>query len=89
LFSGLVVGGGGGRLAFYSQLAARGIGGVVIVIAKITVRLGPNRPAFSEHHQQKFTMETMVTAHAYILSCIGMTSLHFDVMSFTFAFRSE
>jgi hypothetical protein len=83
----LLVGGGGGRLAFYSHLAAGGSGGVVIVIAKITVRLEPNKAAFGEYHQQTFTMENTMTAHAHILSCIAMTSLLFDVMSFTFAFR--
>jgi hypothetical protein len=47
------------------------------------------RAGFGEHHQQTFTTENTMTAHARILSCIAVTSRHFDVTSFTFAFRRE
>jgi len=65
-----------------------------LVTVKITVRLGggEKKDGFSEHNQQTFTIETMMTAHAYIVpSHSGMTSFlslssYLVVICFTFAF---
>lgn len=90
---------GGGRLSFLSQLAAP-------VQLYNTAKQGDshcqdhgsprtNEDGFGEHNQQTFTIETVMTAHAYILpSCTGVTSFlslysYLVVICFTFAFGCE
>jgi hypothetical protein len=89
----------GGSLAFLSQLVAptqlyrtaKQIGGYSLSRSRFASEK-KKKDGFSEHHQQTFTIETMMTAHAYILpSCIGMTyflslSSYLVVICFTFAF---